>query len=142
MTYDEIHPAMRAAIAVFEMLRRLGFKSDDIYFHRNETEHPTGLEPAGMMFVVLQTQGKEFSVRVGVVDGPNEAWAVTWKRVATAFRDGKVSAKDRSRVLVESEAYQEWRGLVAALRHKTIHVPTVDETVLSLLFDVNPSEGS
>ena len=89
MTYDEIHPAMREALGAFEVLRRFGFKSEDIFFHQNADE-PPGPEPFGMMFVVLKTRGKSFSIRVGVVDLPYAAWADGWKAVATAALEERI----------------------------------------------------
>ena len=68
MKYDDIPEPMRNALATYEMLRRLGFSSDDIHWHQNAAEPPGSDEPRGMMFVVLQTQGKRFAMRVGIVD--------------------------------------------------------------------------
>ena len=120
MTYDEIHPAMREAIGAFEMLRRFGFKSDDIYFHQNADE-PPGPEPKGMMFVVLKTQGKSFSIRVGVVDLPYAAWVDAWKAVAQAGLDKRIEEADR--VVEESEAFQNKVRMMMAIQAKGIRVP-------------------
>jgi hypothetical protein len=120
VTYDEIHPAMRAAIGTFETLRRFGFESDDIFFHQNADER-RGPEPRGMMFVVLMTQGKQFSIRVGVVDMPYEAWKVAWEAVATAARDRNVEEVDR--IVHESEAFRLKVPLMMAIQAKGIRVP-------------------
>ena len=120
MTYDEIHPAMRGAIGAFEMLRRFGFKSDDIFFHQN-ADDPPGPEPKGMMFVVLKTQGKTFSIRVGVVDMAYAAWADAWKAVATAALEKRIAEYDR--VVEESEAFQSKVRLMMAIQAKGIRVP-------------------
>jgi hypothetical protein len=123
MTYDEIHPAMRQAIGAFETLRRFGFVSDDIFFHQNAAEPPGGPEPRGMMFVVLMTQGKQFSIRVGVVDVPYEAWKSAWEAVATAARDRHVEEVDR--IVNESEASIHKVRLMMAIQAKGIRVPVM-----------------
>jgi hypothetical protein len=123
MTYDEIHPAMREALGAFEMLRRFGFASADIFFHQNAAEPPGGPEPRGMMFVVLQTQGKEFSIRVGVVDTSYEAWRSAWGAVATAARDRRVEEVDR--IVNESEASIHKVRLMMAIQEKGIRVPVM-----------------
>lgn len=120
MTRDEIHPAMREAIGAFTMLRRFGFKSDDIFFHQNMDEEP-GPEPRGMMFVVLKTQDKSFSIRVGVVDLPYAGWAAAWKVVATALLEGRVDSTDR--IVDESEAFRDKVRLMMAIQGKGIRVP-------------------
>lgn len=120
MTYDEIHPVMRAALGTFEVLRRLGFKSDDIFFHQNGDEAP-GPEPRRMMFVVLKTQGKDFTIRVGVVDTTYDVWVSTWKTVATAALEKRVEEIDR--IVEESEAFRSKVQLMVAIQAKGILVP-------------------
>jgi|HubBroStandDraft_2_1064218.scaffolds.fasta_scaffold01263_8 hypothetical protein len=127
MTYDEIHPAMRAAIGTFETLRRFGFESDDIFFHQNADESPGGLEPRGMMFVVLMTQGKQFSIRVGVVDVPYETWKTSWEAVATAASEKQIEEVDR--MLYESEAFREKVGLMVAIQAKGIRIPVAQRNL-------------
>lgn len=119
MTRDEIHPAMREAIGTFTVLRQFGFKSEDIFFHQNE--HPGGPEPVGMMFVVLRTQGKEFSIRVGVVDMAHDAWRESWTAVATAAAEGRV--EDADRMVAESEARACLVQLMVAIQAKGIRIP-------------------
>jgi len=120
MTYDEIHPAMRAALGAFEVLRRFGFQSDDVFFHQNDEEVP-GHEPKGMMFVVLKTQGKDFTIRVGVVDLNYEQWAAAWKAVATAALEKRIEEVDR--IVEESEAFRDKVRLMMAIQAKGIRVP-------------------
>jgi hypothetical protein len=120
MTYDEIHPVMRAALGAFEVLRRFGFASDDIFFHQNTDDEP-GPEPRGMMFVVLRTQGKDFTIRVGVVDLPYAEWAESWKKVATAAAEQRIEEADR--IVEESEAFQDKVRLMMAIQRKCIRVP-------------------
>jgi hypothetical protein len=120
MTYDEIHPAMRGALGAFEMLRRFGFKSDDIFFHQNAGD-PPGPEPKGMMFVVLRTQGKSFAIRVGVVELTYAAWVDAWKAVATAALEKRIEEIDR--IVEESEAFQVKVRMMMAIQAKGIRVP-------------------
>jgi hypothetical protein len=117
---DAIHPAMREALGAFEVLRRFGFESDDIFFHQNAEEVP-GREPKGMMFVVLKTQGKDFSIRVGVVDLPYEVWIEEWTAVATAAAEKRIVGVDR--IVDESLARSEMVGLLLAIHGKGIRVP-------------------
>jgi hypothetical protein len=121
MTYDEIHPAMREALGAFEMLRRFGFASADIFFHQNAAEPPGGPEPRGMMFVILKTQGNDFSIRVGIVDMSYEAWKGAWEAVATAASEKRVEEADR--IVTESEAFRLKVPLMMAIQAKGIRVP-------------------
>ena len=125
MTYDEIHPAMREAIGAFETLRSLGFKSDDIFFHQNGDEPlpPGWPEPKGMMFVVLKTQGKEFSIRVGVVDASYEQWSKTWQTVATAVTERAIPPDLLDRIVNESFARRSIVRMMLALQKNGIRVP-------------------
>ena len=122
MTHDEIHPAMRAAVGTFEVLRRFGFKSDDIFFHQNETATP--YEPAGMMFVVLKTQKKEFTIRVGIVELPYDEWTVAWKAVAEAALERRIEAIEQ--IVEECEAFQLKVPLMVAIEKKGIRVPAMN----------------
>ena len=124
MTYDEIHPAMRTALGTFEMLRRFGFVSADIFFHQNANEPPNPLEPRGMMFVVLRTQGKEFTIRVGIAEMPYEAWVEAWEAVVAAALEKRIEEADR--IVEESEAFQHKVQLLLAIQNKGIRVPTMN----------------
>lgn len=126
MTYDEIDPAMRQAIGAFEVLRRFGFRSEDIFFHQNdeaESRASGGREPPRMMFVVLKVKGKDFTIRVGVVDLPYEAWAKRWTEVATAARDRTIPPEELDRIVDESYARRIMVQLMMAIQDKGIHVP-------------------
>lgn len=126
MKYREIPKPMRNALATYEILRRLGFSSDDIHWHHNGAEHPGSPEPRGMMFVVLQTQGKEFLMRVGVIDTSYDAWREQWRTVMQALLDNAIPEKDYGRLLSESEAYRKTDNLCAAIRGKGIRIPTLE----------------
>lgn len=124
MTYDEIHPAMRAAIGAFEMLRRFGFESGDIFFHQNAGDPMVGPEPMGMMFVVLKTQGKDFTIRVGLVETTYESWVGAWGAVATAALEHRIEEIDR--IVEESEACRYKVQLMMAIQDKGIRVPVMN----------------
>ena len=121
MTREEIHPAMREALGAFEVLRRLGFESADIFFHQNASDAVVGPEPRGMMFVVLKTQGKSFAIRVGVVDLPYDAWVSAWQAVATAASERRIAGVDR--IVDESEARRNMLPLMVTIQAKGIRVP-------------------
>lgn len=116
MQYDEIPRAMRNALGTFEMLRRMGFAPDDIFFDMREEDK--------MMAVVLKTQSKEFVVLVGILDGmAYEQFKEQWVRVVNALNAHEISDDDLSRTLVESEAYCFTHSLTTALMRKGIRIP-------------------
>lgn len=126
MKYAEIPRPMRDALGTYEMLRRLGFPSNDIHWHHNGDEPPGSPEPRGMMFVVLQTQGKSFTMRVGIVDTTYDAWRDKWFAVMQALLDNAISDKDYGRLLSESEAYRNTDALCVAIRAKDIRIPALE----------------
>lgn len=127
MTYAEIHPAMRAALGTFEVLRRFGFEPDVIFFHQNTTATP--YEPAGMMFVVLRTQKKEFTIRVGVVELPYDEWTVAWKAVVEAIVERRIEEADVDRIVEESEAFRHKVQLMMAIQARGIRVPVMNRSL-------------
>lgn len=138
MNYSDIPRPMREALGAFEMLRRFGFPSADIFWHQNESADPGGREPAGMMFVVLRTQGKDFTLRTGVVPTSYDEWCKSWQAVMQALLAGEIAQEERNRMLEESEAYQRWRDLARAIRAKGIRLPKPDVAVLSDALDGPP----
>jgi hypothetical protein len=126
LPYAEIHPTMRAALGTFGVLRQFGFESADIFFHQNADEQE-GPEPRGMMFVVLKTQGKTFSIRVGIVDVPYAEWLRVWKDVATAALDRRIEEIDR--IVEESEAFRNKVRLIITIQSKGIRVPAANRSL-------------
>ena len=123
MKYADVPKPMREAIGTFEMLRRLGFESNDIFFYHNGDEPEGGSEPKNMMFVCLKTQGREFFIRVGVVDLPYRDWAHTWQAVAMAVRSGTLPKADAERMVSECDAFLQTKSMVRAMLAKGITVP-------------------
>lgn len=115
MKYREIPPPMRNALGTFEMLRRMGFAAEEIRWHLGEGQ---------MMFVVLQTQGQTFAIRVGVLDGySDERFEAEWTKIAAALVSGAISDGDYSRMFAECEAYTQTGDLALALDAKGIRIP-------------------
>jgi hypothetical protein len=115
MKYQDIAKPFREALGTFEMLRRFGFKSDDIYFHVN---------PDNVFFVILRTQGREFSMDVGPVRGmsPDQA-EEAWKMVATALNQIAIRDQDLARMVEESMAFRETTTLAVVIHNKGIRIP-------------------
>lgn len=113
--YDQIHPAIRQAIGCHEGFRKLGFVSDDLFVHFN---------PDNSMLVVLKTQGKDFSVTVGWVEGvSHDEWQELWASAAEAVRDQRVTQKDMDRIWQESLPFNNAHGFLMAIMSKGIRVP-------------------
>ena len=75
------------------------------------------------MYVCLRTQGREFNIRVGIVELTYEQWQAEWVDVAKAFQDGRMTQETRDRCLEESEAFNQPLSLVAAIRAKGFELP-------------------
>jgi len=115
MKYVDIPEPMRNALGTHEMLRRLGFASDDIYWD---------MRVDGMMQIVLKTQGKQFVIDVGVLpDMTYEQWQERWKVVMAALLAKQISAADYARLLSECESYRFTSELAQAIARKGIRIP-------------------
>jgi len=124
MTYDEIHPALRGVLGIFEGLRKLGFVADDIYVEVAET---LGLRPDDMMvFVALKTQGREFLV--GIAPWPRDKTddlQTRWAALCAAMNGHEIPQKDMNRIWQESIAFGNFTGFAMAIAHKGIAIPNV-----------------
>lgn len=126
MSYEEIPSPMRNAIGVFEMLRRFGFPSEDIYFHVREDK---------MFFVILQTQGKIFRIDTGIIkEGTRDEAEDKWRQVTGSMR--RINKDDLDRILAESPAYQRSMDFARVLEMKGIRIP---DSRIRLLLDVTGS---
>lgn len=94
MTYAEISPTMRAFLGVFEGLRKMGFRSDDIYC---QSARSVELGGALAAYCTLRTQGKEFSVFAGPVES-EAAMAAEYRAVAQAVLSHAVPQADLDRI--------------------------------------------
>ena len=114
MTYDEIHPTMRAFLGGYEGLRKLGYEPDEIFcaIGRN-----AALGGALYCFVKLVVGDATFLMDAGPVRSP-EAFAEEYYRVVLAVNGGEVSQGDLDRIWRASPACTNSVGLVAALMAK------------------------
>lgn len=85
---DRFPAPLKEALATHELLRRLGFSSDQIFMHRN----PPPLED---IVVVLKHQGKQCAITLGKLVGP---WEEDWSRLVELYN---------THVITEAE-FQAW----------------------------------
>lgn len=120
MKYADISPTMRNFLGGFEVLRALGFQSDDIFFLIAGSAQTYQLAA----FCVLKTQGKEFSIECGPINSQASA-AAEYKKVAEAL--SKKEVENLEQIVFESEAYVKKVELIMAIGSKGIRIP--DERV-------------
>lgn len=118
MKYDKISPILRKFIGSREAFRRLGFSADDLYFAISPSAR---LKGAIGGFVKLLTQGKEFVLELGPVEGNSDGLIAEYKRFCAA--QDKVSQADMDRMWQESEPFQDKAGFVLALLAKGFVFP-------------------
>jgi hypothetical protein len=117
VTYDEIHPVIRAAIGAHEGFRKLGFSSDNLFCELAATPGA----PAGQVgvFMTLQSRGKAFRVGVGYWAANDEPGArAAWTSAVTAVNAHEVSEADLDRIWAESYPCRDKVGFVTALLDK------------------------
>jgi hypothetical protein len=119
MKYEDVSPTMRAFIGTWEVLRKLGYSADDIFFQPSKSVKLGGALGA---FCVLRTQGKEFSVDCGPVTSEKDA-GEEYQRVSKAVSAGEIPQEDMDRIWWESEACQRSIQLVIAIQGKGFRVP-------------------
>jgi len=119
-TYNEITPSMRAFIGTREVLRRIGYRADDLYCM---TARSAKLRGAISAFCVLRTQGKEFSVELGAIDSEPK-FADEYKIIAYVVNAGGIPKPDLDRMYNECEARQNVVDLVMAIQAKGILLPS------------------
>ena len=114
----KLHVAYREALAAFEGLRKLGFRSDDIYFSVGAQ-----LSEGWQVAIVLLTQDKRFNIVTGLVDDDPSRIQDTWMRVATAISEGRVKQSRLNRIWRESMVYGSRQDFVASLLAKGFTLP-------------------
>ena len=124
MTYDELTPTMRMFLGNREMIRRLGFSADDIFFSTARSVRNGGRLSC---FLAIRTQGREFSIECGPVESV-EACEVEYKRATEAVNSHALGDPDYFRMFAECEAYRDTGGLIDALRRKGFHVRIAQPT--------------
>jgi hypothetical protein len=119
MRYEEISPVMRGFLGAFEALRRLGFKSEDIY--ADVCMSARTLQRS--CFAALRTQGKEFLLEIGPLEMSYEQFHEEYLRVASRESIGQILEEDLNRIYTESEAFQRRVDLVTAILLKGFVLP-------------------
>lgn len=115
MTYDELAPAMRAFVGTFAVLRKLGFPASDIYIMTAGSARHGGVLS---VFASLRTQGREFDIELGPLEGSEQDLAACYKRLAEDPPPGA----DLDRMMTECEAWVRKIDLIVALRGKGIRI--------------------
>jgi len=115
MTYDDIHPSIRAAIGCHEGFRKLGFRAEDIYV--------CGGDP--YVQVILRTQGKQFVVNVAPSELSEEEFQAAWMKSVQAVNDGSLPQEDLDRIWQESMPFRDAVGFSMAIFAKGIHIPKI-----------------
>lgn len=118
MRLRDLPEAYRDALAAFNALRCCGFRSDDIYFQL------CGSAPPYQVVVVLKTQGRDFNIVVGFLDGEPDEIERRWTEIAAAVSAGRAPQAELD------ELWQSWSRrypptmLVVALVNKGIRSVT------------------
>lgn len=115
--------AFKNGIGTFEAFRRLGFTPDEIQWHMN---------PDGMFFCVLVTQGKQFAVQVGYVkELAGKDWQSAFREVTTAINERRVPEETLREWYMGCEAFQRPTDFLLALFSKGIEHPKFLEDELA-----------
>lgn len=108
-----MHATMKKLLGTFEMVRRLGFLPDDIY---------AMFANGGVIFLVLKTQGKQFSITIGPWRSGEQSFKTAWETAAPAWNEG-MTDQERLECLESSEAFHDVISLIHALDKKGITCP-------------------
>lgn len=142
MEFEEMKPHCRNAVAAFNMLRQLGFESDNIFMEcsrtmRSDPDYPNVVVSANALFVCLRLGESyknedlpaDFLINVAYIDDVRQAMnelAMTTQALAT----GKISDATYQKCM---EAFEKEvgsiYGLVNALIRKKIRIPNLSEKV-------------
>lgn len=106
--------AFGEAWAVFEALRRLGFRSDDIYFQVGGEVSPG----VWQICVVLRAQGKEFTAIPCAVAGDPDDIEKRWKVFSQRIVDRDVPEEELAKIWEGSQALKNSAQLCIALLNK------------------------
>lgn len=116
MTYDEINPAFREAIGVFEGLRKLGFQSKDIYYFVG------GKEDDKWQFVVkLLVNQKQFLAITGLVEGEPTDIREKWRNIIQNFDE--ISQGDLDKIWQECRVFNNAAAFVLSILNCGIIIP-------------------
>jgi hypothetical protein len=110
---SDIHPTFKTALALFNALRGLGFKSDDIWFVSTPKD-----------FIVEIHQGdKEYGIRAGSIDMSQEQCEERWRQISTAVSAGKYSQQSMDKLWEESHVMGNLTKLVFDLVNGGVRIP-------------------
>ena len=119
-----IHPTIWHAIGCHEGFRKLGFLADEIFVHLNPGNSPD-------MLVVLKTQGKEFSITVGFIEGmTRDVWQQKWNE-AVAWANTTKDLDALNDCWTESVTFQKSATFIHALIRKGIEIPNTSRSQLN-----------
>lgn len=121
----------REALALFEMLRRLGFSSEDIFFaaarvvSREQDLTVDAKRIPLQATIVLKTQGKTFTAPCGRVSGTEDEIEARWSEIARSVSSGALPTEEMKKLLDESVFFHYPALLMQAIFGKGIMPPTV-----------------
>lgn len=120
VTFDLMPNAIKEAVAVLELFRRLGFSSDDIFVNIDEDAYHT---PS--LFVQLHTQEQELNFRAGPWSLGPEALMTWWKLILTVVvRPG--AKKELDQIFKKSATLKNVKVVLSYLRDNGIKIPKED----------------
>lgn len=120
LKYDDISPTMRNFLGAWEGFRKLGFMADDLHCLVSRSANLGG---ALACFVLLKTQGKQFTVEVGRITVDEGTWRNEYDLVTKALNDNQIDEADLNRIWQESLCYRDSAGFLLALTAKNITIP-------------------
>jgi hypothetical protein len=126
MTYDEIPVLYRDTWAVYEALRKLGFKDEQISHLATPVVYPDGTTPEGEHIVVVLTTGdKHCTFIIGKLDRPFDEARDLLERVRNAIANREIDDHTLRR-LWETSALaklENFQSVAAVLLNKGIVLP-------------------
>jgi hypothetical protein len=101
MSLKDYPKILLEAIAIWELMRRMGFPSDDIYFG---TEHAGGRGMIGIRVEAHQGE-KRFPIRVGITKLSVKKAERKWKALANEWNADSTPEEDRRSIYQNSIAW-------------------------------------
>lgn len=118
MPQTQIDKLMWETWAAFEALRRLGFSSDDIFFH------PAAVDPVSKeegMGVLLKAQGKQFAIFIGPHGLPPQQLGNQWQEFVSELQ--RRENDELARRWTESKMSKASVDFIKALLDKGFYIP-------------------
>jgi hypothetical protein len=108
----------KEAVGTFEVLRKLGFPSEAIFF--GVADPSPGVV---QVFVALKFREKEFTITLGTVPGTPEEVKATWMDLATQIVNGAVPQSDLNQVWQNCLVRRHSTDFLLALTNKGLIPP-------------------